>query len=121
MVGVTADGFEPATVTIAKVGTVFLVIVREERVSKLRDEATRGNWDLPYCSWHFIFPIFPVVEDLTRKKDTPSIHRLLALKKYFECNRGAELLQQLGARLWSGLGLNSNSVACKLLLIGSRR
>lgn len=43
MVGVTADGFEPATVTIAKVGTVFLVIVREERVSKLRDEATRGN------------------------------------------------------------------------------
>lgn len=28
MVGVTADGFEPAAVTIAKVGTVILVIVR---------------------------------------------------------------------------------------------
>lgn len=41
MVGVSADGFEPAAVTIAKVGTVILVIVCEKHVSKLRDEATR--------------------------------------------------------------------------------
>ena len=78
MVGVSADGFEPAAVTIAKVGTVILVIVCEKHVSKLRDEATRKTWDLAHCSWHFVSPVFLVVEDLTTKnKDTPSIQRLL--------------------------------------------